>query len=800
MATSKGNEGVRSTVTGLEDIKKSQGDYNNLLKESINLLKQMDKQYDTIEGRLESMSKSTINVKDIEKEIEKAKTKQYVISKQLASLEKSISDEGKNKIDQYLKSAGKVEELEKRKAKYQRENNLAKAAEVDELLNKYITLNERQKEGLSIEESSLMGIREANRLSAESVQFGEQKLQQEKEIRKTIGFTGAAMGFLADKLGIGASYQEDLVEKAKELQSVGEKLTFGDKLTALGKGALGALSETFKDPAAFAVAFKVAEAGLTKVGDAAAKGGDMIAGLSEESGNVMRGLAAPVADLVSNIPLVGGLLGGLMKGFAGFLDLLLGVDDAIVKMGRQLNLSDAEAQNLNKQFAIMSRNSGDVFLNSKKLRESQLELSDQLGINNILSKEQLDTNNKLKEFAGLEAGTRAKIAESSIISGKSSKEVAESVISQVAGLKQATGISFNYQKILGEASQMGGVLGLEFAKYPGKLTKALVSTKALGLELKTLEGMADSFLDFESSITKEFEAQLLTGKNINLTKARELFLNNDLAGAALEITKQVGSAEEFLKMNRIEAESYAQAMGMSRDQMADMLKQQELLSKFGAKDTKDLQNRVALLREEGKEQEAIRLLGSQQAYDDMVRASTQEKMMGFIEKIKQSLVDFLQTSGIVEKIKGFIEYLSEPKNVKAVISKVQGFVADAVEFIAKAASYILDGLDIIAFGQIPNSFIESIKAGGESMGAQIRSLGVGGGAETPKEASNVGGNVAAQSTAKTQGGFANTGQKVDRGSGATIVIQNRMEMSDRTTTQQTKTFIENDKSLTFGAG
>jgi hypothetical protein len=38
--------------------------------------------------------------------------------------------------------------------------------------------------------------------------------------------------------------------------------------------------------------------------------------------------------------------------------------------------------------------------------------------------------------------------------------------------------------------------------------------------------LADSFLDFESSISKEFEAQVLLGREINLTKARQAFLDN----------------------------------------------------------------------------------------------------------------------------------------------------------------------------------------------------------------------------------------------------------------------------------
>ncbi len=110
--------------------------------------------------------------------------------------------------------------------------------------------------------------------------------------------------------------------------------------------------------------------------------------------------------------------------------------------------------------------------------------------------------------------TRKGIVEASTLTGQSSEGITKSVLSQVAGLKQATGISFNYQKILKEASNLGGYLGLSFSKYPSQLTKSLVAVKSMGIELKQLDSIADSFLDFESSISKEFEAQLLTGKDI----------------------------------------------------------------------------------------------------------------------------------------------------------------------------------------------------------------------------------------------------------------------------------------------
>jgi hypothetical protein len=793
MATPTGNENTRATVSGLEDVKKKQGDFNGILKDSINLLKQMGKQYENLEGRLESMSKSAINVKDIEKELEKAKTKQYVISKQLAALEKDVTQEGKNKIDQYLKSSEKISELEKRQAQYKREGNSAKAAEVDYLLNKYTLMNERQKVGLSVNESSLLGMREANRLAEESMVFGEEKLNQEKQIRKAIGFTGAAMGFFAEKLGIGASYQEDLIEKAKELQTIGQKLTFGDKIAALGKASLGALGEIIRDPVAFAAAWKAVSMGFDKLGDSAASVGKGIAGLSDESSTIVSGIAGHVSGLLKNIPLVGGLLGGLVEGFASIFDLVIGIENTVVKSGRELGMSRYEAEKMHHEFAAINVTNGDIFVTSRKLLETQVELSKILGVNNRLSEEQLSTSIKLKDLAGLENETIAQFAEISKISGKSQEGVVKSVLAQVEGLKKATGISLNQKQILKETAGMSGVLGLQFAKYPEKLTKSVLTVKALGLELKDVDALADSFLDFESSISNEMEAQLLTGKNINLSKARELFLTNDLAGAAMEINSQVGSSAEFLKLNRIQAESLAKAFGMSRDQMGDMLKKQEFLGKLGAKETDNAREQLRLGLEKYKSQKALNEALGDEAYNSLVTASTQEKMAALIEKIKNSIVDFISGSGIMEKIQHFMDTLSDPEKVRAIINKVKGFMASAVEFIGSAAYHIIDALDYIAFGQIPNDFIESIKSGAENMGANIRSIGVGGGETVGANAAAS--TVAATTSAKAQVGFA---KPENMGSKENITIVNHMHTSDQNTTTQVNRYNVNDRSSLHG--
>jgi hypothetical protein len=74
------------------------------------------------------------------------------------------------------------------------------------------------------------------------------------------------------------------------------------------------------------------------------------------------------------------------------------------------------------------------------------------------------------------------------------------------------------------------------------------------------------------------EAELLTGKDLNLETARRAALNGDIETVAREINKQVGTSADFAKMNVIQQEALAKAMGTSREELADMLVQQESLN------------------------------------------------------------------------------------------------------------------------------------------------------------------------------------------------------------------------------
>ena len=93
----------------------------------------------------------------------------------------------------------------------------------------------------------------------------------------------------------------------------------------------------------------------------------------------------------------------------------------------------------------------------------------------------------------------------------------------------------------------------KFSKDGGaNLAEAAIEARKLGLNLSTVDKIAESLLDVEGSIEKQMEASVLLGRQLNLDRARQLSLEGDLVGLQKEIVKQVGGAEQLSKMNVVQ--------------------------------------------------------------------------------------------------------------------------------------------------------------------------------------------------------------------------------------------------------
>ena len=317
--------------------------------------------------------------------------------------------------------------------------------------------------------------------------------------------------------------------------------------------------------------------GLSGLGDAFTAGGDAAKTMAARM--TRTNAAGKTAYTATQINLAAMSKG--MKAFGGIvtkvllpLAILKGIldfDKQTGQMAKDLNMTYETSTKLNSQFNDIANTSLTTSINTKALGETYSHINKTLGTNVMLNKEDLKTFTKLHKTAGLTNEELMGTMKLTLGTNKSLKDATGEVLAQskIASLKN--GVALNEKEILKDIGKVSAATTLSLGKNPGQIAAAVATAKSLGMELGKVEAIAGSLLEFESSIESELEAELLLGRDINLEKARTFALNNDMAGVAKEIEKQAGSAADFGKMNRIEQDALAKAVGMGREELAETL-------------------------------------------------------------------------------------------------------------------------------------------------------------------------------------------------------------------------------------
>jgi DNA-binding ferritin-like protein (Dps family) len=442
-------------------------------------------------------------------------------------------------------------------------------------------------------------------------------------------------------------------------------------LKAVGNAAKDALVAPFADAA-----------GLLTGEDYGMGGGKL---KTSGPGSILGG----IEKIAGSIPLIGGFLSTAVGFVKTIVEGILGVEQGVFRFARAMNLSFGQASRMKGNFEAIAASSGHIAINFARMAQSQVELTKSLGINQELSGDILKNDVLLRDVLGVELAQRQAIANTSVIAQRNAVKLTQSLMGTVINFNKITKTGYSFNGIMEEASKLSGVVGLKFAMYPEKIAKTLMTVKTLGFSLQQLQSTASGFLDFESSISKEIEAQVITGKEMNLTKAREAALNNDYATLAKEIAKNVGKASTFIGMQRIDQEAVAESVGMTADSLADVLKNQELYSQLGADDLKTFNQRVALLEKQGKTQEQITKLIGEDAYNSYTQVSTAERISEVIEKVKRTFVDFMAKSGL-------FDFLTKPEKIENFIKGLADKLASVIDIIGSVIAGILRGIAAVA--------------------------------------------------------------------------------------------------------
>ncbi len=401
-------------------------------------------------------------------------------------------------------------------------------------------------------------------------------------------------------------------------------------------------------------AAKVKELGLEKA-LTSSKTGKLVTGAAgakmAKSMNLAKTLE-PIQKLGKSMkPLMAGLkalapaLKGAMKALGPLAVIMeiFSLDKQTADLAKNMNLTYKEANRVRAEMQSIANSSGNNFVTGKKVLETFGAINKTLGTTvETMDHELLTSLTAMREMAGFTNEELQGIAAITLATGKSADDVTGEFMAQAKISATQNGVLLNEKDLLKGIKDVSAATTLSFGKQPALIAEAVATAKSLGMELAKVDAIANSLLNFEDSITNELQAELLLNKDLNLEKARQAALNNDLATVAEEIAQQAGSAAEFGEMNRIQQEALASAVGMSREELASSLFLREQLQGLSGKAAEqaeaDFQRRVAEVglaqAQRELEQEGVKGLRQQVGMADRMTAAMDKLNELFISLVE----------------------------------------------------------------------------------------------------------------------------------------------------------------------
>lgn len=494
-----------------------------------------------------------------------------------------------------------------------------------------------------------------------------------KELREKQELTAVEAAILAN---LEAEYkvQEDIVNQTQKRIEEEEKIT---ELTGLTGQALNGANGILKK-----MGVNIASDKFGKLEDGARKYAEELANGEEE---------------LSQSEIRARVLGKTLKDGAKEFSNEIGaaIDAAIIKFSRDtikrfgedrsalaktFGLGRAEANGLKESLNFVANSSGELNFSIADAVQSMQALNAQLGTAINFTQDELMTFSLLSDELGLSVEQSAQFVKAAKLRGESAKDYTDTLRGEIKLLSAIEGSAVNQQEVFASIGEMSAATRLSIQGQGKSLAKAAFESAKLGLSQSQLAKTSDSLLNFESSIAAEMEAELLTGKQLNLEDARRAALMGDQEGLAKAISREIGTSADFAKMNVLQQTSLAKAFGMSREELAETLEQQEMMNKFqgiGASSQEEALKKFNELKAQGvAEDEIARRLGDEQLAQQLASQSAQERFQKAMTKLSDAFVPIIdKLATLLDYLADGVEFLTESKVIFTGIAKIVGIIA-----------------------------------------------------------------------------------------------------------------------------
>ena len=361
------------------------------------------------------------------------------------------------------------------------------------------------------------------------------------------------------------------------------------------------------------------------------------------------------------------------------VDALIKADTQTGQLAKAFGTSYSEANSLRNELNTVANLSGDINITTGALQESLIAVNKEFGTATMFSGELLKDFTNMTKVMGYTDEAAAKLSKITVATGTDLSDNTAQILGTAAAFNVTNNLALNEKEIVEEVAKASAAVTVSLGMQPKAISRSVLEAKKLGLELEQVEGIAESLLNFESSISNELEAELLTGRSLNLEQARYYALTNQVDKVAQEIAKQNITAAEFGKMNAIQQKALAEAVGLTKEELAQSLINQEALTKAGmaGKTTQEAYN---ALKEQGlSDDEIANKLGDKKLAQQMKSQSIQDRFNASIEKLKEIFVS------LVEPLMPVLDAFS---SILKIVGPIAGLVGQMVKGVVILGKYL----------------------------------------------------------------------------------------------------------------
>lgn len=391
--------------------------------------------------------------------------------------------------------------------------------------------------------------------------------------------------------------------------------------------------------------------------------------------------------------------------FGGILSILKFVVKAVMevnKMGfelaKNLGVSVEEGAKLNAQFISIANSSSNAGLQAKDISKSYQEISQAFGFLAPSNREFSETAALIQKRIGASAESMAALASYGAMNGQSLMQAYGTLnrSRQIEGARNKLNLSL--RQIMDGIAKVSATVVINFRGSVEALGNAVIRATKLGTTLDTVNKQAEGLVEFEDSIEKELQAQIITGRDINLTRARELALAGKTQELMEELNRQQVDYDTFINQTVFERRAEAEMLHLTSEELSSILLKQKQAKQLGAEEGQSLVERYNILRQRGKsEADIIAMLGDKQAAADLEKASRAEQFEKIMERLKTTLGTMLEgpVGGLIDKFAAFVndgkkmEYIGN--TLKTIFSTINNIIKN-FPIILSSAIEVLKGI------------------------------------------------------------------------------------------------------------